>query len=116
MPRPVVAGGGSSRPLANTRAPAALPVGAAAPTVQPWLRPQGALSGMGNDTDSPFRGAVDDVRYEARPEWLAGRNWWRIYVAGNPKVLVRYRESAIEAGRALAADEARFRREAAAGG
>jgi hypothetical protein len=64
-------------------------------------------------TESPFRDTVDDVPFEARPEWLAGRNWWRIYVAGNPKVLVRHREFAIEAGRALAADEARFRREAA---
>lgn len=63
--------------------------------------------------DVAFHGRVDEIAFEARPEWLAGRNWWRIYVAGNPKVLVRYRESAIEAGRALAADEARFRREAA---
>jgi len=63
-------------------------------------------------SEAPFKDTVDGIAFEARPEWLAGRNWWRIYVAGNPKVLVRYREFAIEAAKALAADEARFRREA----
>ncbi|MGE3175448.1 MAG: hypothetical protein AB7O97_22680 [Planctomycetota bacterium] len=52
----------------------------------------------------------DGVSYEVRPEWLAGRYWWRIYVAGNPKVLVRYRHFAIQAAESLAADEALARR------
>jgi hypothetical protein len=54
----------------------------------------------------------DGVAYEVRPEWMAGRYWWRIYVAGNPKVLVRYRQFAIQAAESLAADEAMSRREA----
>jgi hypothetical protein len=54
------------------------------------------------------------VTWEARPEWLAGHHWWRVYVGGHPKVLVRYRDNAVRAAEALAADEARFRREARA--
>jgi hypothetical protein len=57
---------------------------------------------------------VEGVTWEARPEWLAGHHWWRVYVGGHPKVLVRYRENALRAAEALAADEARFRREARA--
>jgi hypothetical protein len=62
-----------------------------------------------------IRGDVDGVTLEVRPEWLAGRHWWRVYVGGHPKVLVRYREHAVRAAEALAADEAQFRREARAG-
>jgi hypothetical protein len=57
------------------------------------------------------RSAVDDVAWEVRPEWMAGRHWWRIYVAGLPKQLLRYRDNAITAAEAFAADEAQFRRE-----
>jgi hypothetical protein len=60
----------------------------------------------------PIRDEVGGVVWEVRPEWLAGRHWWRIYVNGHPKVLVRYQEHALGAAEALAADEARFRREA----
>ncbi len=54
----------------------------------------------------------DGVPWEVSPEWLAGRYWWRICVARHPRVLVRY--NAMCAAEALAADEARFRREAGA--
>lgn len=54
---------------------------------------------------------VGEIGYEVRPEWLAGRYWWRIFVAGNPKVLVRYRRYALAAAEALAADEAHYRRD-----
>jgi hypothetical protein len=57
-------------------------------------------------------GDVDGVRWEVRPEWLAGRYWWRVYVGGHPKVLMRDREFAIQAAEPLAADEAKYRREA----
>jgi hypothetical protein len=60
-------------------------------------------------------GEEDGVAFELRPEWLAGRFWWRIYVARHPKVLVRSLEHATAAARALAADEAQFRRETGAG-
>jgi hypothetical protein len=62
-------------------------------------------------TDAPrsYAGHVAGVGWEARPEWLAGRYWWRVFVNGHPKVLVRYTEFAIAAAEALAADEARFR-------
>ncbi|MFY9341088.1 MAG: hypothetical protein WAT39_01275 [Planctomycetota bacterium] len=59
-------------------------------------------------------GRVGDVVWEARAEWLAGRYWWRVYVAGHPKVLVRYAEHAAAAAEALAADELQFRRESTA--
>jgi len=62
----------------------------------------------------PIKSDVDGVPWETRPEWLAGRYWWRIYVGGHPKVLVRYQENAIDAAEALAAAEARFRHEAGA--
>lgn len=62
----------------------------------------------------PIRSDVDGVSWETRPEWLAGRYWWRIYIGGHPKVLARYQENAVQAAEALAADEARFRREASA--
>ena len=68
---------------------------------------------MSLDPDS-VSGDIDGVAWQVRPEWLAGRHWWRIYVVGHPKVLVRYQENAICAAEALAADEARFRREASA--
>ena len=42
---------------------------------------------------------------------MAGRYWWRIYVAGLPKQLLRYRDYAVTAAEAFAADEAQFRRE-----
>ena len=66
---------------------------------------------MSLDPD-PVGSQVDGVVWEVRPEWMAGRHWWRIYIAGHVKVLVRYKENAIRAAEALAADEARFRREA----
>lgn len=58
------------------------------------------------------RGSVEGISWEARPEWLAGRYWWRVYIGGHPKVLVRYRDSALAIVEALAADEAQFRRDA----
>ncbi|HZN39298.1 MAG TPA: hypothetical protein VFD82_10880 [Planctomycetota bacterium] len=61
---------------------------------------------------SPVSDRVDGVTWEIRPEWLAGRHWWRIYIDRHVKVLVRYKENAIRAAEALAADEAQFRREA----
>lgn len=64
----------------------------------------------------PITGHVGEVGWMLRPEWLAGRYWWRVLVAGHPKVLVRYEELAIPVAEALAADELRFRHEAAAGG
>lgn len=60
----------------------------------------------------PISGRVGDVVWNLRPEWLAGRYWWRVFVGGHPKVLVRYVENAATAAEALAADEDRFRREA----
>jgi hypothetical protein len=57
-------------------------------------------------------GRLGDIEWEVRPEWLAGRYWWRVYVAGHPKVLVRYAENAAAAAEALAADERQFRRDA----
>jgi hypothetical protein len=63
------------------------------------------------DQPQPVHGDQDGVAFELRPEWLAGRYWWRVYVAGHPKVLVRHREHGLAAARALAADEAQFRAE-----
>jgi hypothetical protein len=57
-------------------------------------------------------GDVEGVRWEVRPEWLAGRYWWRVYVGGHPKVLMRNRDYAVQAAEPLAADEAEYRREA----
>jgi hypothetical protein len=57
------------------------------------------------------KSAIDGVAWEVRPEWMAGRYWWRIYVGGLPKQLLRYRENAVIAAEAFAADEARFRRD-----
>lgn len=59
-------------------------------------------------------GQVDGVGWEVRPEWFAGRHWWRVHVAGHPKVLVRYQQYALQVAAPLAADEARFRRDGAA--
>jgi hypothetical protein len=59
----------------------------------------------------PIAGRAGDVVWSVRPEWLAGRYWWRVFVAGQPKVLVRYEEHAVSAAEALAADELQFRRE-----
>ena len=64
----------------------------------------------------PIRSQVDGVAWEVRPEWLAGRYWWRIFIAGHVKVLVRYQENAVRAAEALASDEAQFRRETGAAG
>ena len=64
----------------------------------------------------PVRGEVAGISFEGRPEWLAGRYWWRVYVGGHPKVLVRYRDTAVAVGEALAADEAQFRIDASAAG
>jgi hypothetical protein len=58
-----------------------------------------------------IRREVDGVAWEIRPEWLAGRYWWRIYVSGHTKLLVRFQENAIAVATALATDEAEFRRE-----
>ena len=63
---------------------------------------------------SPQHGMVDGVEYEVRPEWLAGRNWWRVYVARSPKVLLRSRDYAIRAAEVLALDEAYYRQQAGA--
>ena len=57
-------------------------------------------------------GDFEGVRWEVRPEWLAGRYWWRVYVGGHPKVLMRNRDYAVQAAEPLAADEAEYRREA----
>ena len=61
---------------------------------------------------SPQHGIVDGVEYEVRPEWLAGRNWWRVYVARSPEVLLRSREYAIRVAEVLALDEALCRQQA----
>ena len=60
----------------------------------------------------PISGHVGEVAWELRPEWLAGRYWWRIHVAGHPRVLVRHPEHGVPAAEALAADELQHRREA----
>ena len=67
------------------------------------------------EPQQPLRDNVAGISWEARPEWLAGSYWWRVYVAGHPKVLVRFADSAVAVGKALAADEAQFRRDARAG-
>jgi hypothetical protein len=38
-------------------------------------------------------------------------NWWRIYLQGHSKVLLRHREHAIPVAEILAKDEAQLRRE-----
>lgn len=62
----------------------------------------------------PIAGRVEQVAWEVRPEWLAGRFWWRAYVGGHPKILVRYVETAVAVAEAVAAEAGRFRRESAA--
>lgn len=58
-----------------------------------------------------FRGVVDGIPVEVRPEWLAGHYWWRVFIHGANKVLLRHREHAIRAAEVLASDEAELRRE-----
>jgi len=65
------------------------------------------------DVPDPITGQVGEVGWQVRPEWLAGRFWWRVLVAGHPKVLVRYDQYAVPVAEQLAADELQFRREAA---
>jgi len=62
----------------------------------------------------PILSEVDGVPWETRPTWLAGNYWWRIYVDGRPKGLLRDLQEAIHCAETLAADEARFRHEAGA--
>lgn len=64
------------------------------------------------DETNAILGNVQGIRYVLKPEELAGKTWWRVFVGGHPKVLVRHREYALAAAEALAADEAMFRREA----
>jgi hypothetical protein len=68
------------------------------------------------DLPQPTTGRVGEVDWTLRPEWLAGRYWWRVVVAGHPKLLMRDHELAVQAAEAVAADEHRFRREAADAG
>ncbi len=56
-------------------------------------------------------GSAGSVSWEVRPEWLAGRYWFRVYIAGMPRVMVRHQPYAIDAAEALAADEDKHRRE-----
>lgn len=58
-----------------------------------------------------YRSELQGLRLEARPEWLAGRYWWRVYLDGHSKVLVRHLDHAIRVGEILADDEALQRRE-----
>jgi hypothetical protein len=66
---------------------------------------------MSRDTEA-IRSERDGIPWEVRPEWLAGRYWFRIYINGHPKVLMRHQDNAAAVADALAADEAQFRREA----
>ena len=65
------------------------------------------------DLPDPIGGRVGDLRWELRPEWLAGRFWWRVYLGGHPKVLVRFPDSGVVVAEALARDELRLRQEQA---
>jgi hypothetical protein len=56
-------------------------------------------------------GRVGDIPWVVRPEWLAGRHWWRVVVGGHPKVLVFALEFATQAAEVLATDEAEYRRQ-----
>lgn len=56
-------------------------------------------------------GQVEGVPYVLKPEFLAGDYWWRVWVAGHPKVLVRHREQAERVAELLADDEAQVQRE-----
>ncbi|MBL8733703.1 MAG: hypothetical protein JNN13_15130 [Planctomycetes bacterium] len=58
-----------------------------------------------------YRSEIEGLRLEARPEWLAGRYWWRVFLNGHSKVLLRHREHAIRVGEILADDEVLLRRE-----
>jgi hypothetical protein len=59
---------------------------------------------------TPITSSFDGVPFAVRPEHFAGNDWWRVYVDGNPRVLLRYREYAQQVAEVLAADEAQFRR------
>ncbi|GAB4155541.1 MAG: hypothetical protein Fur0037_23930 [Planctomycetota bacterium] len=63
----------------------------------------------------PEQGKVEGISFTVRPERFAGKHWWRVLIEGNPRVLLRFREYATQVARAMAADEARFRREATSG-
>lgn len=65
---------------------------------------------------APVHSSFDGVPYSVRPEHFAGNDWWRACVDGNPRVLLRYREYALQVAEVLAADEAQFRRASRLGG
>ena len=54
---------------------------------------------------------VEGLRIEVRPVWLAGHYWWRVFMQGHNKVLMRHREHAIRVAEIIAEDEAMLRRE-----
>lgn len=62
-----------------------------------------------------YRSEVEGLCVEARPEWVAGHYWWRIYLQGHSKVLLRHRDHAIRVAELMAYDEALVRREQEAG-
>jgi hypothetical protein len=63
------------------------------------------------DAPLPVGGQVGEVPWTVRPEWLAGRYWWRVVVNGHPKVLLHHLEFAVPVAEALAGDERKFRRQ-----
>jgi hypothetical protein len=67
------------------------------------------------DDPQPVRGRAGDLEWALRPEWVAGRFWWRVFVNGHPKVLMCHREHAEVAAAAMAADELQYRCDATAG-
>ncbi len=64
------------------------------------------------EVPEPVRGRTSGVEWVLRPEWLAGSYWWRVLVAGHPKLLLRHREHAMRVAETVADDEAHHRREA----
>jgi hypothetical protein len=56
-------------------------------------------------------GQVEGVPFELKPEFLAGDYWWRVWVGGHPKVLVRSVEHAGRVAELLADDQARMQRD-----
>ncbi|MFO1078392.1 MAG: hypothetical protein U1E73_11780 [Planctomycetota bacterium] len=62
-------------------------------------------------TPETIRTEIAGLRIEIRPEWLAGHHWWRVFLQGHNKVLLRHREHAIRVAEILADDEAQLRRE-----
>ncbi|MEZ5654243.1 MAG: hypothetical protein R3E87_27220 [Burkholderiaceae bacterium] len=62
-----------------------------------------------------YRSELQGLRIEVRPEWLAGRYWWRIHLDGHGKVLLRHLDHAIRVAEILADDEALHRREVRSG-